>query len=135
MSSSRFPLLQREEERGVEVTWEDQKHINQFSKLNTRVERLEEEYKKQKEEKEYLDDLAMEIELADEDEPIFYKVGDAFIQLPLEKAQTRVEKAKENIDEHVEKLDSQISAIQSEMDGLKKMLYGKFGQAINLEKS
>ncbi|KAJ2185618.1 hypothetical protein EV181_003774 [Coemansia sp. RSA 532] len=133
MSSSRFPL--REEERGVEVTWEDQKHINQFSKLNTRVERLEEEYKKQKEEKEYLDDLAMEIELADEDEPIFYKVGDAFIQLPLEKAQTRVEKAKESIDEHVEKLDSQISAIQSEMDGLKKMLYGKFGQAINLEKS
>ncbi|KAJ2357190.1 hypothetical protein IWW50_002021 [Coemansia erecta] len=135
MSSSRFPLLQREEERSVEVTWKDQQKINQFSKLNIRVENLEEDYKKQKEEKEYLDDLAMEIELVDEDEPIFYKVGDAFIQLPLDKAQARVEKAKEDIEEHIEKLDSQISAIQSEMDELKKTLYGKFGQAINLEKS
>ncbi|KAJ2220776.1 hypothetical protein IWW45_009030, partial [Coemansia sp. RSA 485] len=62
--------LQREEEREVEVNWEDQSRINQFSKLNTRMDRLEDEYKAQKTEKEYLDDLAMEIELLDEDEPV-----------------------------------------------------------------
>ncbi|KAJ2453931.1 hypothetical protein EV183_001887 [Coemansia sp. RSA 2336] len=135
MSSNRFPLLQREEERNVEVTWEDQQQINQFSKLNSRVEHLEDEYKKQKEEKEYLDDLAMELELADEDEPVFYKIGDAFVQLTLEKAQERLEGDKGSIDEHVSKLDSQITSIQSEMDELKKKLYGKFGKAINLEKS
>ncbi|KAI9481822.1 hypothetical protein LPJ79_003747 [Coemansia sp. RSA 1821] len=135
MSSNRFPLLQREEERNVEVTWEDQQQINQFSKLNSRVEHLEDEYKKQKEEKEYLDDLAMELELADEDEPVFYKIGDAFVQLSLEKAQERLEHDKGSIDEHVDKLDSQIASIQSEMDDLKKKLYGKFGKAINLEKN
>ncbi|KAJ2311969.1 hypothetical protein IWW52_004981, partial [Coemansia sp. RSA 2704] len=127
--------LQREEERNAEVTWEDQERINQFSKLNSRVDNLEEKYKKQKEEKEFLDDLAMELELVDEDEPVFYQIGDAFIQFPVEKAQERVEKAKDDTDEHVNELDTQITSIQSEMEELKKKLYGKFGQAINLEKS
>ncbi|KAJ1901798.1 hypothetical protein LPJ66_000527 [Kickxella alabastrina] len=127
--------LQREEERDVEVKWEDQNRINQFSKLSTRMDRLEDEYKAQKTEKEYLDDLAMEIELLDEDEPVPYKIGDAFVMLTLEAAQERVEKDKAAIDAQVEGLDSQISQVSSEMEELKKMLYAKFGQAINLEKN
>ncbi|KAJ1947559.1 hypothetical protein GGF37_000324 [Kickxella alabastrina] len=135
MSSGKFPLLQREEERDVEVKWEDQNRINQFSKLSTRMDRLEDEYKAQKTEKEYLDDLAMEIELLDEDEAVPYKIGDAFVMLTLEAAQERVEKDKSAIDVQVEDLDSQISQVSSEMEELKKMLYAKFGQAINLEKN
>ncbi|KAJ2609090.1 hypothetical protein H4S08_004191 [Coemansia sp. RSA 1365] len=135
MSSSRFPLLQREEERKAEVTWEDQQHINQFSKLNGRAERLDEEYKQQKEEAEYLSDLVMELELLDEDEPVLYKIGEAFIEFTLEKAQARVEKDKERIDQRVADLNSQMSSVEFEMDELKKKLYGKFGKAINLEKS
>ncbi|KAJ2597926.1 hypothetical protein GGF39_002851 [Coemansia sp. RSA 1721] len=127
--------LQREEEREVEVNWEDQNRINQFSKLNTRMDRLEDEYKAQKTEKEYLDDLAMEIELLDEDEPVLYKIGDAFVKIPLEDAQARLEKAKEDIDSCVDDLDSQITQISTEMDELKKTLYAKFGQAINLERN
>ncbi|KAI7835155.1 Prefoldin beta-like protein [Kickxella alabastrina] len=125
MSSGKFPL----------VKWEDQNRINQFSKLSTRMDRLEDEYKAQKTEKEYLDDLAMEIELLDEDEAVPYKIGDAFVMLTLEAAQERVEKDKTAIDVQVEDLDSQISQVSSEMEELKKMLYAKFGQAINLEKN
>ncbi|KAJ2081961.1 hypothetical protein H4R24_001940 [Coemansia sp. RSA 988] len=127
--------LQREEERNTEVNWEDQQRINQFSKLNGRAERLGEEYKQQKEEAEYLSDLVMELELLDEDEPVMYKIGEAFIEFTLENAQARVEKDKERIDNHVSDLSSQISTVESEMDDLKKKLYGKFGKAINLEKS
>ncbi|KAJ1666323.1 hypothetical protein IW140_005195 [Coemansia sp. RSA 1813] len=135
MSSDKFPLLQREDEGDTEVTWEDQQRINTFSKLNTRLERLEAEYKKQKTEKEYLDDLSMEIELLDEDLPVPYKIGDAFVMLPLEEAQERVEREKETIDQHVEDLDSQISEISSKMEDLKKALYKRFGKSINLERS
>ncbi|KAJ2513568.1 hypothetical protein H4217_006264 [Coemansia sp. RSA 1939] len=135
MSSDKFPLLQRKDERDTEVTWEDQQRINTFSKLNTRMERLEAEYKRQKIEKEYLDDLSMEIELLDEDLPVPYKIGDAFVMLPLEEAQERVEKEMESIDQHVEDLDSQISDISSQMEDLKKVLYKRFGNSINLERS
>ncbi|ORX70577.1 Prefoldin, subunit 4 [Linderina pennispora] len=116
--SGKFPL----DERDVEVNWEDQQRINQ---IHTRV---------QKTEKEYLDDLAMEIELLDEEEPVPYRVGDTFVMLPLEEAQERVEKNKDAIDARVEDLDKQISDISEEMEVLKKELYGKFGRAINLEK-
>ncbi|KAI9501984.1 Prefoldin subunit 4 [Coemansia spiralis] len=135
MSTDKFPLLQREEERDVEVTWEDQQRINTFSKLNTRLESLEDEYKKQKTEKEYLDDLAMEIELLDDEQPVPYKIGDAFVMLPLEEAQNRVEKEKDAIDAVVEDLDSQIAGISAEMEELKKALYSRFGKAINLERA
>ncbi|KAJ2847582.1 hypothetical protein J3B02_004132, partial [Coemansia erecta] len=127
--------LQHEEERDVEVSWEDQSRINQFSKLNTRLDRLEDEYKAQKTEKEYLDDLTIEIELLDDDEPVLYKIGDAFVKVSLEGAQARLEKDKEVIDSCVDDLDSQITKISAEMEELKKTLYGKFGQAINLERN
>ncbi|KAJ2364853.1 hypothetical protein IW150_006372, partial [Coemansia sp. RSA 2607] len=123
MASGKFPLLQREEERDVEVNWEDQERINQFSRLNTRLDRLEDDYKAQKTEKEYLDDLAMEIELLDEDKPVPYKIGDAFVMLSLESAQERVEKEKESIDARVEELDRKIQEVSAQMDKLKETLY------------
>ncbi|KAJ2712676.1 hypothetical protein H4R19_002636 [Coemansia spiralis] len=135
MSSSRFPLLQREEERDAVVTWEDQQRINGFSKLNARYERLDDEYKRQKEEDEYLDDLVMDMELLDDDEPVLYKIGDVFIKMTLEDAQARVQEDKSRISQRVGDLDSELGTIQAKMDDLKKALYAKFGQAINLEKS
>ncbi|KAJ2161741.1 hypothetical protein GGF46_001245 [Coemansia sp. RSA 552] len=135
MSSGRFPLLDREEERNAEVTWEDQKQINEFSRLNARLETLEEEYRNQKEEMEYLDDLSMEVELMDEDEKVPYRIGDAFVLVSLEAAQERVEKSKDKIDQHVADLDKQIAGTQDQMEVLKKSLYAKFGQAINLERN
>jgi len=67
-------MLAQEEENddAAEVTWEDQQRINTFSKLNTRMRNLEEKLEELKREKEALDDLAMELELADEDEPVLY---------------------------------------------------------------
>ncbi|KAJ1920952.1 hypothetical protein H4219_001005 [Mycoemilia scoparia] len=129
-----FGLLDKEEENDVEVQWEDQQKINRFSRLNVLVDQLEEHYKKQKTEKEYLEDLAMEIELHDEDEPVMYRVGQGFMLLEVEDAQQRIEKQKEGIDNKVEELKTQIEETEKEMAKLKAALYNKFGKAINLEK-
>ena len=67
-TNSVFPLTISGEETDVDVSWEDQQNINSFSKLNLKLDRLEETQTETKREKEYLDDLSTELELADEDE-------------------------------------------------------------------
>jgi prefoldin subunit 4 len=85
-------------------------------------------------EKEYLDDLSMELELADEDEPVRYKIGDAFVHMPLEKALERISADSEKVQADIDDLKSQMDVVHGQMEELKKALYGKFGKSINLEK-
>ncbi|CAE6427580.1 unnamed protein product [Rhizoctonia solani] len=122
-----------ESEENTEVTWEDQQRINAFSKLNTRCTDLEEKVAKQKSEKEALDDLAMELELADEDEPVEYKIGEAFFHISLKRAQMLLQKDQESIDSEINGLQGKIDQCQQEMKDLKVALYAKFGKQINLD--
>ncbi|CAM0141016.1 hypothetical protein VKS41_007731 [Umbelopsis sp. WA50703] len=131
---SNIKMLNEKDEEEVEVSWEDQQKINSFSKLNAKTDDLEEQYEKLKQEKEYLDDLSMELELADEDEPVRYKIGDAFVHMPLEKALERITTDSEKVSADLEDLKSQMDNVQDQMAELKKALYGKFGTSINLEK-
>ncbi|KAG9125001.1 hypothetical protein FRC07_009407 [Ceratobasidium sp. 392] len=117
-----------ESEENTEVTWEDQQRINSFSKLNSRANNLEEAS-----EKEALDDLAMELELADEDEHIEYKIGEAFFRIPLPRAQALLVKDQEAAEEEINKLQAQIEECNQEMKELKVVLYAKFGKQINLD--
>lgn len=108
----------------------------------------------EQQEKEALDDLSMELELADEDEPVLcdipintpylmcahlifpryrYRVGEAFVQLPLSRAQKRLERDMENIDKEVSEVNESMDECDKGMKELKLVLYGKFGSAINLE--
>ncbi|KAF9154860.1 hypothetical protein BG015_011805 [Linnemannia schmuckeri] len=128
-------MLEKDEEEGdIQVSWQDQENINTFSKYNAKLQDLEEAYESKKTEKEYLDDLAMELELADEDEPVKYRIGEAFVSLSLEAAQERISKSQEELDQEIEGLKSQMDEAVEKMDGLKKILYARFGNAINLEK-
>ncbi|KAL7803269.1 hypothetical protein V8C43DRAFT_270746, partial [Trichoderma afarasin] len=78
-------MLSKEDEAAdeVEVRREDQDKINRFSRLHQRELALKEELQLKSKEKEELDDISTELELADEDEKIQYKIGDAFFHLPL----------------------------------------------------
>ncbi|KAF9286882.1 hypothetical protein BGZ88_008849 [Linnemannia elongata] len=128
-------MLEKDEEEGdIQVSWQDQENINTFSKYNAKLQDLEEAYESKKTEKEYLDDLAMELELADEDEPVKYRIGEAFVSLSLEAAQERISKSQEELDQEIEGLKTQMDEAVEKMDGLKKVLYARFGNAINLEK-
>lgn len=52
------------------MLWEDQERINTFSKLHSRMRVLRATLQKQEEEKEYLSDVEIELELLDDEESI-----------------------------------------------------------------
>ena len=62
-------LLPQGQRNNTQVTFEDQQKINEFSKLIMRKDTIAQELTLQRQEKEYLDDVSLEIELIDEDEP------------------------------------------------------------------
>ncbi|KAL4727637.1 hypothetical protein ACLX1H_004321 [Fusarium chlamydosporum] len=117
----------------VEVRREDQDKINRFSRLHQREIVLGEELSAKNKEKEELDDLSTELELADEDEKIQYKIGDAFFHVSVEQAQEMLEKATETLEEESASLEEKLSTIREEMSKLKVDLYARFGKQINLE--
>lgn len=115
------------------VSWEDQSAINTFSKLVNRLSNREDDLKSKRQDKEYLEDLENELELADEDELVPYKVGDAFIDLSLENVQARLSTEKEHVEIEVTSLEDELEAIKKEMSQLKLKLKSKFGDSINLD--
>ncbi|KAJ3089204.1 hypothetical protein HK102_006961 [Quaeritorhiza haematococci] len=134
--SAAMKMLKEDEETDAEVTWEDQKNINSFSKLNAKLSDLEEAYEEKKKEKEYLDDLATELEMVlDEDEPLLYRIGDTFVSLPLSSCQSRLEKDQTEISSQLDTIKSEMEGINAQMAKLKVILYGKFGKSINLERT
>lgn len=128
-------MLSQDEEKDadVEVNWEDQQRINTFSKTNTRFQNLQEELEVAKKEKEALEDITTELELADEDQPVLYRVGEAFVHLPLDQAQKRLAADAEVVEAEVARLQDALDMCQSTMKELKLQLYAKFGTSINLD--
>ncbi|KAI1281592.1 Prefoldin subunit-domain-containing protein [Xylaria sp. FL0933] len=117
----------------VEVRREDQDKINKFSRLHQRELNFEEELKLKNKEKEELDDVTLELELADEDELVPYKIGDAFFHIPLSQAQEMLASSTSRIEEEVSELEDKIGTTKEEMQQLKVELYARFGRSINLE--
>lgn len=118
----------------TEVSWDDQQKINKFSTLIGKKDEASEELEKLKTEKEYLDDLLLEIELLDEDEKIQYKIGEVFVALKQEAAIARLEKSNEQIEGKIDNIDSDISELDEKLNELKSQLYARFGSNINLER-
>ncbi|KAJ3814777.1 Prefoldin subunit 4 [Lentinula lateritia] len=123
----------QENDDSTEVTWEDQQKINSFSKLNTRMKGFEAKVDAAKQEKEALDDLSTELELADEDEPVLYKIGETYLHMSLPRALKRLEKDQTDLDAKLTKLSESAQQCETDMKQLKVALYAKFGSAINLD--
>lgn len=62
-----------------------------------------------------------------------YKIGDSFIHLPLEQAQSLLSTSTDEIDAEVSRLEDALGEIREELSGLKATLYARFGKAINLD--
>lgn len=127
-------LLPSGQQNTTEVLWEDQQKINKFSSLINQKDALTDQLEKLTSEKGYIDDLALEIELLDEDEKIQYKVGDVFVFLPVAKAVEKIEAENEALDGKIDQVSEEISEIDLQLAQLKAHLYGKFGNNINLER-
>ncbi|KAE8142677.1 Prefoldin subunit-domain-containing protein [Aspergillus pseudotamarii] len=131
-------MLSKEEEVSAageenEVRREDQEKINRFSRLHQRETLLEEQLKAKQKDKEDLEEVSTELELADEDELVPYKIGDSFFQLPLADAQSLLSSSTEQIDSEVSGLEEKLSDLRDELQQLKVALYARFGRSINLE--
>ncbi|KAE8353336.1 Prefoldin subunit-domain-containing protein [Aspergillus coremiiformis] len=116
-----------------EVRREDQEKINRFSRLHQRESLLEEQLKAKQKDKEDLEEISTELELADEDELVPYKIGDSFFQLPLADAQSLLSSSTEQIDSEVSGLEDKLGDLREELQQLKVALYARFGRSINLE--
>ncbi|KAJ9298127.1 hypothetical protein DTO271G3_3732 [Paecilomyces variotii] len=131
-------MLSKEDEASApgedtEVRREDQEKINRFSRLHQRETVLEEQLKAKQKDKEDLEEVSTELELADEDDLVPYKIGDSFISLPLSEAQSLLATSTEQIEEDVSKLEESLGEIREELQKLKVALYARFGRSINLE--
>ncbi|PYI23908.1 prefoldin subunit 4 [Aspergillus japonicus CBS 114.51] len=128
-------LSKEDEARGEdnEVRREDQEKINRFSRLHQRETVLEEQLKLKQKDKEDLEEISTELELADEDDLVPYKIGDSFFHLPLEEAQSLLATSTEQIDAEVSKLEENLGDLREELQQLKVALYARFGRSINLE--
>ncbi|KAB1994819.1 hypothetical protein ERO13_D13G107700v2 [Gossypium hirsutum] len=116
----------------TEVTWEDQQNINKFGRLNNRFHELEDEIKVAKEAIDNLEDASNELILTDE-EVVRFQIGEVFAHVPKEEVETRIEEMKELNSKNLEKLEEEKESVVAQMAELKKILYGKFKDSINLE--
>ncbi|KAH9944719.1 Prefoldin subunit 4 [Amylocystis lapponica] len=126
-------MLPQEDENDdtAEVTWEDQQRINSFSKLNTRLRNIEEKMQGLKQEKEALDDLSMELELAEDDQPVQGWRG--VPASPHSRAMKRMERDQAELNNELSTLVTRAEECETSMKELKVTLYAKFGRAINLD--
>ena len=113
---------------------EDQQKINQFARLNNRLEELKDDIKSKKNEIQTLEDAGTDMMmLEDDEEKIPYQIGEVFVEMTQDEVQDTLDKAKDNIAEEVTKLEECSEEVKAQMSDLKTHLYAKFGNAINLE--
>jgi len=117
----------------IPVTWEDQSRINDFSRLNLQLSKLDDELRDARREKENLKDANDEIDMLLDDDACKVKIGEVFIDVSNDDANEFVSERKQQIDDRVAELDRKREEITKKMDTLKAMLYTKFGKQINLE--
>ncbi|KAI9755910.1 MAG: hypothetical protein M1815_004458 [Lichina confinis] len=131
-------MLTKEEEASagtaeIEVRREDQEKINKFSRLHQKELQLDEDLKSKHKDKEDLEEVGNELELADEDNFIPYMIGDFFVSLPVDEVQSRLASATRKLDEEISKLEEGLDDVREEMRNLKVQLYARFGKTINLD--
>lgn len=116
----------------AKVTKEDQRFINEFSRLHQKNKAIDDELGIFKEKQEnYKDALMACDELFGDNTRIL--IGETFIELPEDAARERIEKLKEEATEKEKELKKRHDLNKKRLDELKVILYSKFGKSINLD--
>jgi prefoldin subunit 4 len=68
-----------------------------------------------------------------DEEVVRFQIGEVFAHVPKEEVESRIEDMKEVTSKNVEKLEEEKDSVVAQMAELKKILYGKFKDSINLE--
>ncbi|CAD6192859.1 unnamed protein product [Caenorhabditis auriculariae] len=117
------------------VTAADQKLINKFARLYQQHLQLKLDIKEAENQIENINEASDELLLLDTDDAasVPLRIGQCFIHFDSDSITERLEKNKSVAEESLTGMKEKNSKIQEEMDSLKKVLYGKFGDRINLE--
>jgi len=121
---------QSSDDSSIQITWEDQKKINNFSRINLRFNELEKDIAEIKEEMNKLNDASDEIFISDN---INYVVGELFVEVTAEQAEQLLEEKKEALKKDLKDKQKEYKDIENKMKELKANLYARFGSNINLE--
>ncbi|OZC07437.1 prefoldin subunit [Onchocerca flexuosa] len=121
--------------QNVHVNAEDQKMINRFARLHQKSIDVKERLQEASRELQNLNDAADEVMLLDDidAESVPFKIGSGFMHMDQETFNKQLENMKESLENQVADLTQKYKKICDEMDSLKSILYGKFGESINLE--
>ena len=79
-----------------------------------------------------MEDASNELILTDE-EVVRFQIGEVFAHVPKDEVESRIEEMKSVTSEKLENLKEEKESVLGEMAELKKILYGKFKDSINLE--
>jgi len=115
-----------------EVKFADQQMINEFGKLNNRLLELRAERTQAKEDLQKIGDAVGDLELV-LDGGTMVLIGEAFVECDEEFANEYLEGKQSQLNELLADFDTEEGQITARQDELKKTLYGKFGDSINLE--
>lgn len=144
-------LLPQGTQNTNQVTFQDQQQINKFSTLMTHYDRLNDQLARLEADKEQIDDVTLELELVDEDEPVDFLIGGdtpetsgentssaigdgCFVKLKQSEVMLRLEAQAAEIEQNISATRSKIDDLSKTLSSLKSSLYAKFGNAINLER-
>ncbi|PLW49351.1 hypothetical protein PCASD_02744 [Puccinia coronata f. sp. avenae] len=136
----------------IEVNLQDQKMINEFSNLNLKRMKLKKALKSKSLELDDLVELENELLLSsfdvetndnndqktqsgtEDNDLILYKLDTSYIHIKRSTFQeTKLTEKLERSKEAISKLNSEMDELSKQMSVLKKALYSKFGNTINLE--
>lgn len=124
--------MQSGDGRDATVTWQDQQNINAFGRLNNRLHELDDEIQLKKEVEANLEDAENELILTD-DEEVRYLRGEVYLHMGKDDVDELLQQLKAATAGEAVALQDERAGILKRMEALKVTLYGKFGDAINLE--
>uniref|UniRef100_A0A0K0E1K0 Prefoldin subunit 4 n=1 Tax=Strongyloides stercoralis TaxID=6248 RepID=A0A0K0E1K0_STRER len=116
----------------LKVSKDDQDKINKFATGHAKTIALKREIEKLKTFLENCKEAEEEVMIVDS-ETIPYKVGCAFFELTLDEINDQIAQDTETHTAKLAEKESALEKITNELEKLKKELYAKFGNAINLE--
>lgn len=119
----------------VQISYQDQSKINSFAINNNKLHDLQDDLADKKKELENVSEAIDELIVLDETEIVPFQYGEVYTYLSVKDASVELEKKKEQVEEQINALQNKIKSVQDILADLKKQLYAKFGNKINLEEN
>ncbi|KAK1944735.1 Ubiquitin-conjugating enzyme E2 D4 [Phytophthora citrophthora] len=132
--NSIIKMLAQQQEVEADVRKEDQLRINEFGRNNASLHEIREQKKALKDKLDTLDDANTDLMMGEGDNVQLF-IGESFVETSEDFAQEYLEKRVEETNDELKKLQTEESKLEARQAALKKVLYSRFGQSINLEDS